>query len=166
MISEAIHFIFQHIFALFCFPVQTSQVSFGTTSSRDLLPLKPPHTRAGNELGLRGQPNIGPGVYDNHVVWQNTLLRLCFLQTWLIVAWNVVFREARTLRGGTPSCMGTTSDGSLLFCSKFCQWLIRSPVIVFLLLLSLLANIHTGFSYHHTIFTLDMIYTYCYHEVL
>ncbi len=45
-----------------------SKVSFGTTLDRDLLPLKPPHTRAGNELGLRGQPNLAPGAYDNHEV--------------------------------------------------------------------------------------------------
>ncbi|XP_065057997.1 ciliary microtubule-associated protein 3-like [Rhopilema esculentum] len=49
-------------------PVPTTKVSFGTTLSRELLPLKPPHTRAGNELGLRGQPNLGPGVYNNNEV--------------------------------------------------------------------------------------------------
>ena len=56
-------FLMSHLFA-----VPTTKVSFGTTLSRDLLPLKPPHTRAGNELGLRGQPNLGPGAYDNHEV--------------------------------------------------------------------------------------------------
>lgn len=40
-------------------------VSFGTTLDRELLPLKIPPTRAGNELGLRGAPNRGPGRYDN-----------------------------------------------------------------------------------------------------
>eukprot|EP00794_Sanderia_malayensis_P000258 gene258-879_t len=53
------------------FPLSTpvpSKVSFGTTLDRDLLPLKPPHTRAGNELGLRGEPNLAPGAYDNHQV--------------------------------------------------------------------------------------------------
>jgi len=46
-------------------PVPVNKVSFGTTQSRELLPLQPPHTRAGNKLGLRGQPNLGPGTYDN-----------------------------------------------------------------------------------------------------
>ena len=45
-----------------------TRVAFGTTLNRELLPLKPPHTRAGNELGLRGMPNLGPGVYDNDEV--------------------------------------------------------------------------------------------------
>lgn len=43
-----------------------SKVAFGTTLSRELLPLKTPHTRAGNELCLRGVPNLGPGSYDNN----------------------------------------------------------------------------------------------------
>ncbi|XP_057306864.1 protein pitchfork-like isoform X1 [Hydractinia symbiolongicarpus] len=42
-----------------------SKVAFGTTLNRELLPLKTPHTRAGNELGLRGIPNLAPGSYNN-----------------------------------------------------------------------------------------------------
>lgn len=49
----------------FQFFVLDSRVTFGTTLDRDLLPLKTPHTRAGNEMGLRGVPNLGPGSYDN-----------------------------------------------------------------------------------------------------
>ena len=45
-----------------------SRVAFGTTLDRELLPLKTPHTRAGNEMGLRGVPNLGPGSYDNDEV--------------------------------------------------------------------------------------------------
>jgi len=40
-------------------------VAFGTTLDRELLPLKVPANRFGNELGLRGAPNRGPGCYDN-----------------------------------------------------------------------------------------------------
>lgn len=40
-------------------------VAFGTTLDRELLPLKVPPNRFGNELGLRGAPNRGPGCYDN-----------------------------------------------------------------------------------------------------
>ncbi|KAK2570505.1 Protein pitchfork [Acropora cervicornis] len=40
-------------------------VAFGTTLNRELLPLKVPPNRFGNELGLRGAPNRGPGCYDN-----------------------------------------------------------------------------------------------------
>jgi len=42
-----------------------SKVSFGTTLDRELLPLKTPHTRAGNEMGLRGVPNLAPCSYNN-----------------------------------------------------------------------------------------------------
>jgi len=42
-----------------------SRVSFGTTLDRELLPLKTPHTRAGNEMALRGVPNLAPCSYDN-----------------------------------------------------------------------------------------------------
>eukprot|EP00111_Clytia_hemisphaerica_P005070 TCONS_00014592-protein len=44
---------------------KVSNVSFGTTLSRELLPLKTPHTKAGNEMCLRGVPNLGPGSYKN-----------------------------------------------------------------------------------------------------
>jgi len=47
---------------------KVSRVAFGTTLDRELLPLKTPHTRAGNEMGLRGVPNLGPGSYDNDEV--------------------------------------------------------------------------------------------------
>lgn len=40
-------------------------VAFGTTLNRELLPMKVPPNRFGNELGLRGAPNRGPGCYDN-----------------------------------------------------------------------------------------------------
>lgn len=49
----------------FQFYVLDPRVVFGTTLDRELLPLKTPHTRAGNEMGLRGVPNLGPGSYDN-----------------------------------------------------------------------------------------------------
>jgi len=42
-----------------------SRVSFGTTLDRELLPLKTPHTRTGNEMALRGVPNLAPCSYDN-----------------------------------------------------------------------------------------------------
>lgn len=42
-----------------------SKVSFGTTLDRELLPLKTPHTRSGNEMALRGVPNLAPCSYDN-----------------------------------------------------------------------------------------------------
>jgi len=45
-----------------------SRVAFGSTLDRELLPLKTPHTRAGNEMGLRGVPNLGPGSYNNDQV--------------------------------------------------------------------------------------------------
>lgn len=57
---------------IFCFAVATTKVSFGTATDRELLPLKPPHSRAGNELGLRGQPNLAPGAYENHEVCQES----------------------------------------------------------------------------------------------
>jgi len=47
---------------------KVSNVSFGTTLSRELLPLKTPHTRAGNEMCLRGVANLGPGSYRNDEV--------------------------------------------------------------------------------------------------
>lgn len=50
--------------ALFSF-VARRAVAFGTTLDRELLPLKVPPNRFGNELGLRGAPNRGPGCYDN-----------------------------------------------------------------------------------------------------
>lgn len=40
-------------------------VAFGTTLDRELLPLKVPANRFGNELALRGAPNRGPGCYYN-----------------------------------------------------------------------------------------------------
>lgn len=40
-------------------------IAFGTTLNRELLPMKVPPNRFGNELGLRGAPNRGPGCYDN-----------------------------------------------------------------------------------------------------
>lgn len=40
-------------------------VAFGTTLDRELLPLKIPANRFGNELALRGAPNRGPGCYYN-----------------------------------------------------------------------------------------------------
>lgn len=42
-----------------------SRVAFGTTLDRELLPLKTPHTRAGNKMALRGLPNLAPCSYDN-----------------------------------------------------------------------------------------------------
>jgi len=42
-----------------------TDISFGTTLDRELLPLKTPHTRAGNKLALRGIPDLAPGSYDN-----------------------------------------------------------------------------------------------------
>ena len=40
-------------------------VAFGSTLDRELLPLKVPPNRFGNELALRGAPNRGPGCYNN-----------------------------------------------------------------------------------------------------
>ena len=59
--------------------VPNNKVSFGTTLSRELMPLKPPHTRAGNELGLRGQPNLGPGAYDNQEVKSDSFCYVSFI---------------------------------------------------------------------------------------
>jgi len=50
-------------------------VAFGTTLDRELLPLKVPANRFGNELGLRGAPNRGPGCYDNAEV--NKIIDCC-----------------------------------------------------------------------------------------
>lgn len=47
------------------FSVGQRTVAFGTTLNRELLPLKVPPNRFGNELALRGAPNRGPGCYDN-----------------------------------------------------------------------------------------------------
>ncbi|XP_014670085.1 PREDICTED: protein pitchfork-like [Priapulus caudatus] len=44
------------------------EFSFGTTLDRQLLPTKLPPTKAGIFLDLRGEPNRGPGSYNNHVV--------------------------------------------------------------------------------------------------
>ena len=50
-------------------------VAFGTTLDRELLPLKVPANRFGNELALRGAPNRGPGCYYNaEVVGKNLFL--------------------------------------------------------------------------------------------
>ena len=41
-------------------------VSFGTTASRPVFPMSMPPTRFGNEIKpIRGQPNTGPGAYEN-----------------------------------------------------------------------------------------------------
>ena len=48
-------------------------VAFGTTLNRELLPMKVPPNRFGNELGLRGAPNRGPGCYDNAEVVKRCL---------------------------------------------------------------------------------------------
>lgn len=41
-------------------------VSFGTTQSRPVYPTAMPYNRFGNEIKpIRGQPNTGPGAYDN-----------------------------------------------------------------------------------------------------
>ena len=50
-------------------------VAFGTTLDRELLPLKVPANRFGNELGLRGAPNRGPGCYDNAEVTNNIIAK-------------------------------------------------------------------------------------------
>lgn len=48
------------------FPLIAKQaVAFGSTLDRELLPLKVPANRFGNELALRGAPNRGPGCYNN-----------------------------------------------------------------------------------------------------
>ncbi|EDO36035.1 predicted protein [Nematostella vectensis] len=50
------------------YPDETSKanVSFGTTLDRELMPIKAPNNRFGNELlAIRGAPNRGPGCYDN-----------------------------------------------------------------------------------------------------
>jgi len=46
-----------------------SNVSFGTTLTREIFPTHVPHTRFGNDLiGIRGAPNRGPGCYNNEEV--------------------------------------------------------------------------------------------------
>lgn len=65
-----------HFFAF----VGRRAVAFGTTLDRELLPLKVPANRFGNELGLRGAPNRGPGCYDNAEVTKRVacFLAVCF----------------------------------------------------------------------------------------
>lgn len=58
------------------FLVARRAVAFGTTLDRELLPLKVPANRFGNELGLRGAPNRGPGCYDNAEVTNNIIANL------------------------------------------------------------------------------------------
>ncbi|CAB4007030.1 Hypothetical predicted protein [Paramuricea clavata] len=43
-------------------------VAFGTTLDRELLPLKVPPTRFGNQLRIPRAPNLGPGRYNNDEV--------------------------------------------------------------------------------------------------
>jgi len=46
-----------------------SNISFGTTLTREIYPTHVPSTRFGNELiGIRGAPNRGPGCYNNEQV--------------------------------------------------------------------------------------------------
>lgn len=41
-------------------------ISFGTTLKRQVYPTHVPRTRFGNDMvAIRGQPNTGPGVYEN-----------------------------------------------------------------------------------------------------
>lgn len=54
-------------------------MAFGTTLDRELLPLKVPANRFGNELGLRGAPNRGPGCYDNAEVLNILIIAKLFL---------------------------------------------------------------------------------------
>lgn len=58
-------------------------VAFGTTLNRELLPMKVPPNRFGNELGLRGAPNRGPGCYDNAEVVKKRCLFHGFLYFFL-----------------------------------------------------------------------------------
>ena len=58
-----------------------SNVSFGTTLSRELLPLKTPHTRAGDEMRLRGVANLGPGSYRNDEVDFSIIIKRKILVT-------------------------------------------------------------------------------------
>ena len=55
---------------LFLFIVEKKTgVSFGTTLTREIYPTHVPHTRFGNDLkAIRGQPNTGPGCYNNEEV--------------------------------------------------------------------------------------------------
>ncbi|XP_028417500.1 protein pitchfork-like [Dendronephthya gigantea] len=45
-----------------------SSIAFGTTLDRELLPLKVPPTRFGNQLQIPRAPNLGPGRYNNDEV--------------------------------------------------------------------------------------------------
>ena len=48
-----------------------SSVAFGTTLDRELLPLKVPPTRFGNQLRIPRAPALGPGRYENNEVMKS-----------------------------------------------------------------------------------------------
>lgn len=79
----------------FCF-IGRRAVAFGTTLNRELLPLKVPPNRFGNELGLRGAPNRGPGCYDNAEVTKLIafVLTVCFFSDFVLKIFELV-REKR-----------------------------------------------------------------------
>ena len=66
-------------------------VAFGTTLNRELLPMKVPPNRFGNELGLRGAPNRGPGCYDNAEVVKKMPV------SWLFVFFSEQLQNTRPL---------------------------------------------------------------------
>ena len=54
---------------IFTADVPHSKVSFGTTLNREVYPTHVPHTRFGNDMiAIKGQPNTGPGAYNNEQV--------------------------------------------------------------------------------------------------
>ena len=56
-----------------------SNISFGTTLNREVYPTHVPHTRFGNDLkAIRGQPNTGPGCYNNEEVGNMRISRSKF----------------------------------------------------------------------------------------
>ncbi|XP_020902259.1 protein pitchfork [Exaiptasia diaphana] len=53
------------MFSLYPNETNKTNVSFGTTLDRPMLPLKLPQNRFGNQLTVGGSPQTGPGCYDN-----------------------------------------------------------------------------------------------------
>ena len=59
-------------------------MAFGTTLDRELLPLKVPPTRFGNQLRIPRAPNLGPGRYNNDEVGSNKFY-IIFCMYWFLL---------------------------------------------------------------------------------
>lgn len=68
---------FKSSFINYFFLSGKSDVAFGSTLDRELLPLKVPPTRFGNQLRIPNAPNLGPGRYNNEEVSFEIALK-CF----------------------------------------------------------------------------------------